>query len=511
MTIATANGQANPQHIEDKLVGEPLTEGYKPTLPLWALGAMGDWSMVPQLYLLRDVELMMIHPVVRSSLNYFKGGIAGAEFDVQAQDERVGAFVLGLCQRFWDRGVPKIQGGYEYGWIGCENLYCEENGQLVWDGLRQFSPRDVYLLTQDNRPVGVRVKRVQKSDNDPHNPDAQQIDRIGKARDDVDLWLATDEIPAKGLWYAHDPRYSNWYGQSQLLGAWRPWRRLAWKDGAETNIDGGFYRFFYAGPVVKYPEEDYQASVGAPATSLDSQGRPRRYARDMARMIAEWYKSGAGVGIPSSRYTADMGGGDKWGLELPKSTLNISGGVEYVKHLWDQISQGVGVPPELMAAAETGSGYSGRAIPMEGFLMVQQRLADAMLLLFVNQVLRPLVHWNFGPQQWDAKVKNLIETKRASQTGQPGATPPGQPGAATPGAGTRPSGLVPTPPTPGYTPKGAPGTQWSAYTGEGGQQGWKSQGGRVLYQPQRPGAGLSLEEAPERIQDIVRKILQRAA
>src|SRR5262249_5902837 len=183
-------------------------------------------------------------------------------------------------------------------------------------------------------------------------------------------------LPAKALWYAHNPRYNHWYGQSQLLGAWKPWRRLGWKDGAEQSMDGGIYRFAYCGPKIRYPEEDYQGQPGAPATSLDSQGRPRRYARDMARMMAEQYKAGAGIGLPSTMCPPEMGGGPKWDAEFPESTLNISGLIEYVKYLIGQVRFGVGVPPEIFEASETGSGYSGRAIPLDAFLMTQQRIAD---------------------------------------------------------------------------------------------------------------------------------------
>ncbi len=404
----TANGQPfTHDDIADVLKGGPLTEGYKSTIPLWMLQ---NSDTVPQLYLLRDIELMIVHPVVDSALQYFKGGIAGAEFEGPldpadpsgtnhlpiSDDPAVSAFCMEQCQRFWDKGVPKLQGGYEYGWIGCETLYADTTKGLAFDDLIQFSPRDVYRLTRDRKQVGVRVKNVE-------------------GQGSIDLWTGTHDVPAKGLWYAHNPRYSQYYGRSQLLSAWRPWRRLAWKDGAETNIDGGFYRSFYAGPLIKYPEEDYQAAPGSPATSLDSQGRPRRYARDVARQLAEWYKSGAGVGLPSTKYPVEMGGGDKWDMTLHKGTLNVEGGVQYVKYLQDLIRLGIGVPPELMEAAETGSGYSGRAIPLEAWLDGQQRLADAMLTLFVREVLAPLVRWNFGPVRFDVKVRRLLETKRKAQ------------------------------------------------------------------------------------------------
>ncbi len=471
VAVAQNNGQTvSRDSVEERLIGEPLTQGYRPSLPYWA---MWNNDIVPQLYLLRDVELMMIHPVVLNVLNYFKAGIFGAEFDIACEKSSCGEFLYDQCQRFWDVGVPLLQGGYEYGWIGTENLYVHEGNYLAWSGMCQFSPRDVFMLTQDHKPVGLRVK--------PIIPSVSTGTGMGQAgphhRRDTDLWLGTPDIPAKGLWYAHNPRYSQFYGQSQLLGAWRPWRRLAWRDAAESVIDGGIYRFAYAGPVIRYPEEDYASQSGTPGTTLDSQGRPRKYARDIARQLSEWYKTGAGIGLPSSKYPD---GQDKWEFSLPESTLNVDGLINYAKYLCEQISYGVGVPPELLNAAESGSGYSGRAIPMEGFMLAQQRLANSMLNLFVGQVLKPLVKWNFGNVKWTAKVKNLLETKRRLQMGEENTAQ-----------------QTPAPQSPNQNTVIMPGQR---------------QDGTVPPVPEMPQAPMSLNPfVTDRVRDIARRILQGRA
>lgn len=402
------------------LLENQLTVGYVPSLPVFG---MFTSQGMPQMFLRRDTELMITHPVVRQALRYFKGGIAGAEFwggpnpdspddenglPVCIENDEVGKFVKEQCERFWDRGVPHLQSAYDYGWIGSEQKYEDEDGLMKWAELFTFDAADTYLLTQDFRPIGVRVKNVRKSSKP------------------VDLWMAGDNVPAKGLWYAHQPRYNSFYGQSQLLGAWRPWRRLAWIDGAETVIDGAFYRFGYRGPIVRYPNEDLMGPSGIPNTTLNSQGQPMRYARDIARQIGEQLKAGGTVGLPSTR---DSSGEYKWAIDIPEAVLSgIAGLIEYADYLADQITQGIGVPPELLEAADSGSGYSGRRIPLEAFLANQQQIADAILKLFVDQILRPLVHWNFGPVKFNVQVKSLIKTRtKAAQAANPGQQNP-QPG-----------------------------------------------------------------------------------
>jgi hypothetical protein len=395
--------------IETKLLAS-LTEGYKPTIP-WDFAYMPDG--MPLFLLNQNIEFMLWHPVVHSVLEYYKSGIAGAEFWGGADpnnpnnkdgkpisdNPEVAAFCKEQSERFWDRAVPLLQEGYNYGWTSGECQYDDSDGKMRWDTLHPFAPRDVFLLTQKHKPVGVRVKRIEE-------------------KGQVDLWMGCDDIPSKAIWYTHNPRYGQHYGRSQLFGAWRPWRRAAWKDGAESVIDGGVYRFAYAGPVIKYPDESYESGPGIPATILDSQGNPIRSARDMARMMGEQGKTGAAVGFPSTKYPQDQGGGDKWEMEWPKQVLNVDPLINYLKQLYDQISYGIGVPPELLQAAETGSGFSGRRIPMEAFLAQQQKIADQMLHLFVTQVLKPLVMWNWGEKvKFEIKVRSLLETKNKQSGG----------------------------------------------------------------------------------------------
>lgn len=422
----SANGVTRAS-VEGALA-QVVTEGYRPALPLWV--TEGEW--LPQVYLIRDIELMLTHPTTRNVLSYYKAGVSGAEFwggptpgfdgppdadrglpvcDDPAVGQQVSQFVLSQCMHYWQHGVPQVQFGYDYGWFGGENVYGHDGGQFAWEGVLAFHPRDTFLLTSDQKPVGVRVKGVTKA-------------RQGQE----DLWLSS-EVPSKGLWYAHSPRYNRHYGQSQLFGAWRPWRRLAYKDGAEPSVDQAIYRHAYAGPIGRFPEEDMQiatqgsgpsvSGTGFPNTTLDSQGRPRRWARDQMRQIVEQTKAGAGVALPSTQYPPEWGGGNKWDIDFPGHALDPDPLVNYCKYLEGQVSYGIGVAPELLQAAETGSGYSGRNIPFEAFLAGQQRVADALLRVFVVQVLRPLVRWNFGAVRWRVQVKDLLQSKRKRQaTGQ---------------------------------------------------------------------------------------------
>lgn len=421
------NGTADLSGVADTLQDE-VTVGYKPVIPLEAM--WGSGTDVPQVTMRRDLEFMQMHPVVATALEYYKSGIAGAEFwggpdhnnpDNEkgkpiSPDQRVSEFVLAHVERFWQRGMPVLQeGGYVYGWAPGEHIYKDVGGVMVWSHLKPFQPSDAFMLTHEHQPVGIRVKGV--VDSEP-----------------VSLWFASGAIPAKACWYAHRPRFGSHYGRSQLTGAWRPWRRLGWRDAVEQVIDAAIYRAGYKGPVVRHPQEDAQtAQTGVPATRLDGRGNPRRSAQDVARQIVEWAKAGAGFTLSSAKYMDTQGGGNKWDIEWPDHVMDVRPLIEAAKYLEDQIFYGVGVPPELVRAGGTGSGYSGRSIPREAFLDGQQRVADAILQVFVEQVLHPLVMWNFGDVPFEVSCKSLLKSqaddKQGQQPGQqqPGQEKPGQP------------------------------------------------------------------------------------
>lgn len=427
--MSEANGTSESA-IDDVLQDE-VTLGYRPTMPLEALWLTGGGD-VPQVTLRRDLEFMQIHPIVSCAMEYYKSGIGGAEFwggpsqsDAQSDtdegkpispDPRVAQFVLAHVERFWQRGVPILQeGGYPYGWAPGEHIYKEVNGMLVWSHLKGFHPNDGFILSLNNDPIGIRVKNI-RDDQGGSDPSGTAKPPSGGT---VDLWFAEGATPAKAAWYSHRPRFNQFYGRSQLIGAWRPWRRLGWRDAVEQVIDAAVYRAGYRGPIVKYPPGHSAATAkqGVPATTTDSQGNPRREYRDVARQLVEWAKAGAGFTISSEQYPPAMGGGPKWEVEWPDHVMDVRPLIEAARYLEEQIMLGIGVPPELIKAGGTGSGYSGRSIPREAFLDQQQRVADAMLQVFVEQVVRPLVLRNFGDIPFEVSCKPLLKSQAENKQG----------------------------------------------------------------------------------------------
>lgn len=411
---------------EDILTGPMLTGGYRPSIP-----AESYWS-TEGVYLplmLWDVEHMLVHDSVSEPYGHYKAGIASVTFDVDASSSKVGEFVLSELRSFWENHLDEAQKVYDYGWLGCEAGYEYEGDRLRMNRLEAFHALDVWALTGEHG--AFKGISVQSGAGEAYGGDWAEgpASMMGKRT----LWGGT-KYPPKGVWFSHKRRYNRWYGRSQLYEAWRPWRRLATRDHAEDILDGGVYRFAYSGPQIRFPVEDYKDP------SADTDNEAYRNARNVARQIADSYKTGANVGLPSNR---DEHGEYIWSLDFPNHQLNIEGMLAYVRYLERKIARGIEVPPELYESVDIGSGWSGRKIPLLSFYTKQLKNARAFLRAFNDQVLKRLVLWNFGPHhKYTVKVKVVMPEGLAEGAspviGQPPA--PALPGAGMPGAGANPAG-----------------------------------------------------------------------
>lgn len=486
------NGYSPEPKTEAKAEAEltrPLTVGYKPALPL--ILSVGR-NPVPLTSLFYDIERMIMHPHVALPFAYYKSGIANCQFEVEASNSKVADFAKKQLERFWERSLDQAQLCYDYGWGGYEVLYGTEGGYLSYHGLLDFYPFDCWVLASkdSHRYRGVAVQNV------PHTP--------GKAR----LWGPL-HWPSKGMWLSHCRRWDRWYGRTQLLGAWRPWRRLADRGGAEEVIDGGFYRFAYRGPIARFPLKSFKKADG----SIDWDA-----ARERMREFVENAKAGVSVALPGTR---DEKGDYEWQIDWPSQTLNLNGLLEYGSGLQKEISYGVGVPPELLEASETGSGWSGRKVPLLGFFSGQVKNMRSLVWAFKWQVLDPLINWNFGKGHWvtikgklvlpeelagdkpeggDGAMEAVVGGKPKPKGGgnQPFQGKRGGQGYISP-SGKKYYGAMPGQGrTAGTAIELASGDPWERYQGPHGGHGWKHSGtGEVLYQEEKPGVRASQGNEPD--------------
>lgn len=437
--MSTTNGSAEhiPQTADDaaeQLLGKPFTLDYRP-VRAGMLAVHSDGTRLGGLFwrVLYDIESMISHPDVSQPYSYYKSGISTVKFTVKAATEEQAKFAHDLLVRIWERHLDQLQMSYDYGWIPCELTYTENGGKMDLDQVLELHPLDSWALTRRGNFWGFRLK--------PSGLAIGTTATGNRLQGSVDLWGATSRWPAKGLWLTHNRRFDRYYGRTQLYGAWRPWMRLAGRDGAEDILDGGLYRFAYQGPTVWYPPESFKKRDGGTA-DYDA-------ARNEARNIAEQAKAGISTAFPS---VYDGHGNPLWKLEWPTSVMSGIGTLlDWEKNLQKQISRGVGVPPELLEASDTGSGWSGRKVPLIGFYSTQLRDARNITRAIVDQIIIPLLRWNWGRHDRKARqdiwcdvaveleVPAMVSGEQPEQEGQQPEAPP------QPEPGPQPEQAVPQP------------------------------------------------------------------
>ena len=482
-------GETVPRAEAKALLTDDVIVGYRPNLPaatFW--DGSNDTPWLQRVIL--DVEAMLAHPRVLAALGYYKAGIANAEIDhVEASSPDVERFATTEFLRFWQTQRLACQRSYDYGRGGYECIYSDEDGVFRLRTLRDFFPMDVGVLTKRDQYCGLRV-------------------RSGAGRGDaasvMDLWGPGNAgaLPAKAFWLSHNRRYSRWYGWPQLYGSWRPWRRLAGRDGAEEIVDGGVYRFAFKPPIGRYPQNDEMPRPTAGQTGLaygagNGLNMPPSN-RDKMREFLEVIKSGGVVAFSSRR---DEHGQYVWDADFPDHAIAVDGLLLYTANLERAVSLGIGVPPELLEASEVGSGYSGRAIPLQAFFWQQQQNAEELLESWREQIGLPLVRWNFGP---DATFRLILKPLLQSAMKAAAAEGSSSNGSARP---PQPEGR-PEPSPQSFATDSSP---WTQKQGERGGHYWlNSSTGEKRYQKERPDASDEKDPKADKAKDLQAKDLQAA-
>lgn len=401
---------ASKQAIEKSLLSDGPISFYRPSLPIMAF-TYGDHNLPPLSRFYQDLPAMLAHERVSQAMTIWKAGIANAEFEIEASSPAVAAFVESEISRFWELSLDQVQKGDEWGWAGCQVFYTIEDGLMHTTHLEAFESRDVKpLVSRENgQYVGMRVRSAGN-----WGADGGASDLYGPGFS-----------PPKAFWYTHQKHRGLFVGRAQPFEAWRPWSRLAARDGAEEIIDAAVYRYGYRGDLVRFPPEDIEAKRQTDGKT----GRQSNF--DKAMELGEGIKAGSPIGLSSVTYpNTEI---YKWDIERDGYVLDVDPLLNYELALNKKIDAGIGVPSEIIEAADTGSGYSGRAIPLEGYYQGQQTVATAKVQQWKHQIGDPLVGWNFGRHAWfRITVKPLLETRRKSAAaGQP-ANPGGPPAPGTP-------------------------------------------------------------------------------
>lgn len=337
-----------------------------------------------------DVPRMLRDPQVQFGLNMLCAPFGQAKWSVQSDSKEVSDFADRTLRKFWNSVVMRGLLIRYFSWGAGPALpeYEGEGGGTRVTGGRVIEPMDCH-------------PRIWTAGEDKGR--FAGFDLNGTVEDE-DQYVPVPHA----FWFGGNELKSRLYDTSRLAGAYEPWMEKNTRGGALQSrqlyyrtqaFDGGMIRF----PVGKVDPTD--------AASMDNQ--------DAARMIAEAKENGSIAIVPNTRFAGPNGsdGGPQWEWEPGKPGGAAVDLVAYVDALDVAIMKGLGFPPEVAEASETGSGWSGRMIPRDALFGMTDAVKDPLLAAIDIQILRELIPSNFGDgAKWEVEPIPLVESTKMQES-----------------------------------------------------------------------------------------------
>lgn len=394
------------QTVNRRLTGPDPTAGYQNRrydLDDIIINELPHWNY-------RVARMMLWDPVVILGLLTRNAAIAPAKLEVECKDARVREYIGRLWQTLWGKYSSVLLRTKHFGYAGFQTEFCrnDETQTIDLESIKEFDPLDIRVRLHAGQPVGFRVISNQS--------------------------LAADQEPGQNVPILFGPRgvllrynaiAGKPSGNSILRGAYSPWYSK-WMPGGAVKIKQlRMMKDAYLGDIFEYP---YDRSV------TDHNGNEIPW-RDILREVAEARRTGAAMFLPSLYNTE---GQKLVNYTPPQDTGDPKAIFEWVDQEDRDIWRGLGVFEEVIQASETGSGFSGRSVPMAMFLESCQEEVCDIVASVDTFLFQPLVWHNFGEIKYSVKPAQLLDiwgekmggTSMGGQAagGGPQAPPPGQQG-----------------------------------------------------------------------------------
>jgi hypothetical protein len=327
-------------------------------------------------FALQTAEMMRYDPQVRIALAARNGLLMSAQVDVTGPQTALNRWVQLQWERIWQQYAHQLLKAKLYGFMPFEVVYGETlagefRGLIEVTALKDRHPRDCRLLVQNDEPVGHILR---------------QQDR------EVELFAPL------ALTATFDAECTNPYGCALLARAYPSWYEKWMDGGAKRTIRLRMIKDAYLGDIFWYPpDRKVQLSDGTEVSW-----------REIAREMIEARQSGGAMTLP---LLYDQEGRKLVDYTPPQSMGGHTAIFDWKKDLDIEIWKTLEVPPEIIQASSTGSGYSGRWIPFIVALSAVQTEFAELIRCVDRDVLRPIAQLNFGEvPQYEIRARSLTET-----------------------------------------------------------------------------------------------------
>lgn len=325
-------------------------------------------------FTLQIADEMRFDPQVRIGLGARNGLLMSAQVDVIGRNAQLNRWVKQQWRRLWSSCAHQLVRTKHYGFMPFEVEFRqarggEFDGAIEFDRLKDHEPRKCRLLFAGDRLAGFVMR--------------------DKGRE------TTFQAP-QALVTTFDAERSNPYGCALLARAYPAWYEKWMEGGAKRTLRLRMVKDAYVGDIIWYPPDQKVTLPDGTEVSW----------RDIARELAEMRQTGGAMTLPS---VFDRDGRRMVDYTPPQDTGGATQIFEWKRDVDLEIWKALEVPPEIIQASATGSGFSGRWIPFVIALSsVHLELAE-LVRCIDRDLLRPLAEWNFGSDAYEIRPRSLVD------------------------------------------------------------------------------------------------------
>jgi hypothetical protein len=359
---------------------------------------------------LKTADLMRYDPQVRIGLGARNGLLMAAEVEVSGGDAGAVRWVQHQWDALWHSAAHQLLRAKLYGFLPFEVVYRRAMGG-AFAGLVEVErlvdrhPRGARLLVAGDKVVGFSYEK------DAYSASAKDKETRGQGERDVARQNATEGVPysadainlfaPRALVCTFDAECGNPYGCALLARAYPAWFEKWMEGGAKRTLRLRMIKDAYVGDIFWYPT-DRRFEL--------ADGKEISY-RDLAKQIVESRHSGGALTLP---LIYDSNGHKLVDYTPPQGVPGYTQIFRWKADLDLEIWKALEVPPEIIQAQTSGSGFSGRWIPFAVALSaVHQELAE-LIRCIDRDILRPIAQLNFGRTvQYEIRPRSLVETYAA--------------------------------------------------------------------------------------------------
>lgn len=348
----------------------------------YALGAAAiTGNVASPIFLLAYSEIMRRDHQIEFGASIIMAPLYTVTWTIECDRPEVAKYVDETLHTIW-KSLSRMEWLVTYGHMAGESEWEEKDGLIRLAKLKDFHPNDARPLVYRGKLCGVEVRTK------------DQIARLA---------------PPRAIWMVNKPEAGSFYGRGRLQSAYLPWLEKSGRHGALDIRRSWAVRCAFDGGVMYYP----------PGGTLLEDGVTVKSNEDTAREILEKKEAGGVLALPNS--TKDDGSDKAWEYQPPVINGSFAELLEYPDKLDRDVLKGMSIPPEVVDAAESGSGWSGRSVPFLVFLTSEDQIADTIVETMKRQVIDHGVEVNFGPVEYKIKLNPLAKLAEAPPAGT---TPP---------------------------------------------------------------------------------------